>query len=167
MLFEGVPGAMLYSSARQINAIVPFTMYGRTLIRVQVETDGLASDAYWINMAESSPVVWHDTTLPIVFNQDGTLNSYNNPAAAGSIVIVYATGLGRTVPEGQDGIPAATPYPHPRIALTASTGDILYAGDAPGFVQGLSQINFRAPSTNESVVFQQGAAMFSVFVYAR
>jgi uncharacterized protein (TIGR03437 family) len=82
-------------------------------------------------------------------NQDGTLNSSLNPAARGSIVVLYATGEGQTSPRGVDGRPADAPYPAPLAPVALNIGgypaEILYAGAAPGFA-GLMQINARVPA---------------------
>ena len=82
-------------------------------------------------------------------NQDATLNSTLNPAARGSIVVLYATGEGQTNPGGVNGQPAAAPYPKPLAGVSLSIGgypaELLYAGAAPGYA-GLMQINARVPS---------------------
>ena len=82
-------------------------------------------------------------------NQDGTLNSPSNPAAKGSIITFFATGEGRTNPEGVDGKLATVPLPAPVLPLIvgiANTGaEVIYAGAAPGLVAGLLQLNVRIP----------------------
>jgi uncharacterized protein (TIGR03437 family) len=86
-----------------------------------------------------------------MINEDGTLNSENNPARQGSIVTIYATGLNNTQPAQATGTIASE-----AASLTVQNGlqiggagfgeaDITYAGAAPGFVAGLTQINFRLP----------------------
>ena len=72
-----------------------------------------------------------------------------NPAAAGSVVMVYGTGFGSLDPPAADGeiagFPARTTLP-----VSASIGDlpaeVLYAGAAPGLVAGVVQVNLRIPS---------------------
>ena len=84
-----------------------------------------------------------------ILNEDGTINSSLNPAAAGSIVVLYATGLGQTDPPGVDGSVYASALPLLRSPVTVEAGgvagDILYAGPAPGMVAGVMQINVRLP----------------------
>jgi uncharacterized protein (TIGR03437 family) len=82
-------------------------------------------------------------------NQDGTVNSANNPAAVGYYVFVYATGEGQTNPAGVDGKPAVPPAPMPVAQpVTATVGGlsalVQYAGGAPGFV-GTLQVNVQIP----------------------
>jgi uncharacterized protein (TIGR03437 family) len=98
-------------------------------------------------------------------NQDGTINSPQNPAPAGSVVSLFVTGLGTVTPSLPDG--AITPYPPPKQDLTASVlfqwnglnpgdffetaGTVLYAGPAPLEVEGLGQINVQLPGASGNV----------------
>ena len=52
----------------------------------------------------TSPGLYTFGGQALVYNQDGTINSSSNAAAAGSVVVLYATGLGQTNPQGQDGV---------------------------------------------------------------
>ncbi|MCP5109704.1 MAG: hypothetical protein GY953_02590, partial [bacterium] len=85
----------------------------------------------------------------VAVNQDGSLNSPENPARRGSIVILYATGEGLTTPGGVDGQPAKTPLPKPVLPVDVRIGglpcEVFYAGAAPGFA-GLMQLNVRVPT---------------------
>jgi uncharacterized protein (TIGR03437 family) len=66
-------------------------------------------------------------------NQDGSLNSASNPAAPGSVVSVWATGGGLPL------LPVS-------VLWGPGSLEVLYAGNAPGLVYGVVQINFRLPS---------------------
>jgi uncharacterized protein (TIGR03437 family) len=181
VLFDGVPAPMLYASAGQINAIVPFTAYGRLNTNVEVDYNGVPSDVMLLSLADQVPQVflYHDaptTTAQIVINADGTLNSESNPAKSGSYVTFYMSGLGRTTPAGTDGHPASAPLPAPIAPVTASGNcyvqpTILYAGDAPGLVEGVIQVNMQiqAPLANCSggpaVGLESGSTSFTVTVY--
>ena len=73
-----------------------------------------------------------------------------NPASAASIVTVYGTGFGATVPISEDGVLTgsdlygiALPV---RVAVGGKEAKVTYAGSAPGLVAGVSQINFQIPS---------------------
>jgi len=76
----------------------------------------------------------------------------SNPAVAGSVIQVFATGLGPTTPQVKTGEPApASPAAVlvPETQLTATIGgvpaDIQFQGLAPGYV-GLYQVNLKVPS---------------------
>jgi CheY-like chemotaxis protein len=89
-----------------------------------------------------------------MLNEKGCCNSARNPAARGSIAVLYATGAGQTSPPGVDGnIPPTgrmADYPVPelpvRVTVGGQTAEILYAGAAPHAVSGLLQVNFRVPA---------------------
>jgi uncharacterized protein (TIGR03437 family) len=159
VLFDDIPGPVLFARTDQVNAIIPFTMYGRDQIRVQVERDGIISDASLINLVEAWPSLFSffDPSVgpsenAVAVNEDGSVNSAANPARAGSFVTLYVSGMGRTHPEGQDGHLASVPLSAPRVPVTATTSsgdpiEVQYAGDAPGLVEGVMQINIRATAS--------------------
>jgi len=66
----------------------------------------------------------------VAANQDGTVNSDTNAASQGSVVTFYATGLGQT---------------NVSVLIGGVPVQILFAGDAPGFV-GVSQVNALVPT---------------------
>ena len=84
---------------------------------------------------------------------DGTPVTEDSPAVAGEVVVLYATGLGRTQPDPSDRSvpPAAAPIIHladfqlllDGVAIDPSL--IQYAGLAP-FNAGLYQVNVQLPS---------------------
>src|SRR5437899_12081174 len=83
-------------------------------------------------------------------NQDGSINGPDHPARLGSIVTVFASGLGITAPEGEDGKVADLNLKRPvhavRLNVESQFPEILYAGTAPGIVEGVTQLNFRLPT---------------------
>ena len=82
-------------------------------------------------------------------NQDGSVNSSANPAAAGSIIAMFATGAGLWNPPLADGTLISDITPRPVLPVTVSfagvPGEVLYAGPAPGLITGGLQINVRLP----------------------
>jgi uncharacterized protein (TIGR03437 family) len=88
-------------------------------------------------------------------NQDGTINSPTNPAPAGSVVALYATGLGQTSPPGVDGQPLnnlnAKYGADVQVTVNGQPAVVQYAGPAPGFA-GLTQINVIIPQTSTGPV---------------
>jgi uncharacterized protein (TIGR03437 family) len=86
--------------------------------------------------------------MVVAFNENGSLNSPAEPAHKGSIVTLYATGEGLTLPGSKDGNPATAPFPAPALPVTLMVGHypahILFVGEAPGYA-GLLQINARLP----------------------
>jgi uncharacterized protein (TIGR03437 family) len=88
-----------------------------------------------------------------VLNQDFSVNSPSNPASRGSIIVLYGTGEGVTTPALKTGsfVPLTPPFPVPNVSPVAVyfngvQGTVLYAGEAPGSVSGLFQINVQIPN---------------------
>lgn len=164
VLFNGVAAPLLYVSEDQISAIVPYGVAGRSSADVVVEYQGERSDAITLPVLESRPGIF---TTPgngylgaAALNQDGTVNSFSNPAPRGSILTFFATGEGLTDPGGEDGVIAGASPPKPKLPLEVAFGSkfenelfgnkyfpaqIVYAGGVPGAAAGLLQINVRVP----------------------
>jgi uncharacterized protein (TIGR03437 family) len=86
-----------------------------------------------------------------ILNADLSHNSASNPTPLGSVISIFATGLGVTNPASVDGVLTSVVNP-PLVAqrLTVTIGGqsatVLYQGAAPGQVAGVSQINVQIPS---------------------
>lgn len=177
VLVNGFLAPVLYATTSQIGAVVPYSVAGRLDAFVQVRFRGTTSNAL-------NPAV--TTTVPGVFtanasgsgpgailNQDGSLNGPGNPAAKGSVVVIYATGEGITQnasgarPETGQVVNVSSINDLPRPLLPVSVlidgqpCTVTYAGQAPGQIAGLFQINAIVPpaagSGNVSVVVAVGS----------
>jgi astacin len=154
VLFDGTPAPMIYASSRQLGAIVPFNVAGKSVVRAQVEVDGRLSNPVTLNVAATAPGLFTANASGVgggaFLNQDGSLNTEGNPAERGSIVVLYATGLGAMTPAMRDGELAGAPFARPAAAVRVFIGDreceVFYAGAAPGLVAGLAQLNVRVPA---------------------
>jgi uncharacterized protein (TIGR03437 family) len=158
IFFNGVSAPLLYTSANQLGAIVPFGTTGPTT-EVVVLSQGQLSTPMTMPVVPATPALFSlDGTgggPGAILNQDGTPNSTDNPADRGSVVVLYGTGAGQTSPPGDDGmISTDLPLPAPILPVTvfidAQPAELLYAGAAPGMVEGILQINARVPTTATS-----------------
>jgi uncharacterized protein (TIGR03437 family) len=155
VLFNGTPGAITAITPTQINVFVPFEVTGPVTIQVQV--DNILSAAVSVPVAATAPGL----SSPIL-NQDGTLNSAVNPAARGSVVSFFGTGLGAMSPQLNDGYlavstPYSSPVTPPTMTIAGQLATIQYAGDAPTLPTGVFQINATIPAG-----ISAGAAMAAV-----
>ena len=144
VLFDGVPAPLLYAGPTQINAIVPSEVFGRDTTNITVLTPTGALTGPTMLVRPSQPGVF-----PVAINQDGSVNSASDhPAPLGSLVTIWATGAGRTaLPDGAIAAGASGAPPLPvSVLLNNQSLEVEYAGDAPGMVAGVFQVNFRLPS---------------------
>jgi uncharacterized protein (TIGR03437 family) len=86
-------------------------------------------------------------------NQDLSVNSSTNPAAVGSVIVLYGGGAGQTAPAGRDGGLAGVGAPLATLTLPVNVfidgiqaTSVAYAGPAPGLVEGVFQINATIPA---------------------
>jgi uncharacterized protein (TIGR03437 family) len=151
---NAIAAPLLYVQAGQINAVTPFGVTLAATADVVVEYQGVEAAALNVD------VVPYDFALfsldgsgrgqAAAFNQDGSLNSIDNPAPRGSIVVLYGTGGGITLPPSADGdLAPLADFPQPAASIDVlfnrAFTETLYAGPAPGLVNGVVQINMRLP----------------------
>ncbi len=159
--FNGVAAPLIFVSVNQINAIVPFEVATQTSVPVVITSNGVTSASFNVDVAPTNPALFAFSQTGAgpgaVLNQNGSLNASTNPAAAGSVIVVYATGEGITAPAAATGSVTAsqgTSFPMPIGLVTITIGgiqaQILYAGEAPGLVAGVLQVNFVVPSGTPS-----------------
>jgi uncharacterized protein (TIGR03437 family) len=170
VLFDGVPAPLIYASAGQTTAIVPYSVAGKTSTQMSILYQGRASTPIAVPVAPSAPALFSADSSGkgngAIFNQDNSLNLPSNPAAQGSIVVLFGTGEGQTNPLGQTGRIAISVYPKPVLPVAVTIGgvsaNVAYVGAAPSLVSGVFQINATVPSGIASgaapVVVKVGAA---------
>jgi uncharacterized protein (TIGR03437 family) len=152
--FNGVAAPLLYVSSTQVGTVVPWSVSGPSAT-VQVTSGGQSSPATTINIAPSAPGIFTTSGSGVgqaaALNQDATVNSSSNPAAPGSVIVLYATGGGLMTPASQDGeITPLSPLPKLQLPVTVLIGNqtatVQYAGAAPGLIAGVVQINAVIPA---------------------
>jgi uncharacterized protein (TIGR03437 family) len=151
---DGEAAPLLYAGSTQLVVVLPFPLAGKSRASMTVERYGRRTAARDLTIAAAAPGIF---TLDAsgrgpaaVINENGTINSAAAPAPRSSIVSVYLTGLGPLEGPVPDGSIAAEAL-RARAAVTARAGgqdaEVLYAGAAPGFVQGAGQVNIRIPAS--------------------
>jgi uncharacterized protein (TIGR03437 family) len=162
VLFNGVPGPVLYAQEGQVNAIVPFGISPGSSLAVQVEYQGQALPSLTVPVCAAQPGFFtmdgSGSGRAVAVNQDGTINSEANPAFGGSAVSVFVNGLGATSPASVEGVMASSTAPKPTAAYGAGlfgqviNGDAVYVGPSPGSLSSVIQINLRVPSVQASPI---------------
>ena len=149
--FDGAPAPLLYVSSGQINAVVPFSVAGKSTVLMQVSAPGGAAYSVTLPVSAVAPAVFEiGSGQGAILNEDLSLNSANNPAARGSYVSIYATGAGVLSPALPDGaLVQANNLPTSVASISVTIGGqaatVTYHGGAPGLVAGAMQINVEVP----------------------
>ena len=157
LLINGLPANPYYVSPVQINFLIPPNLLPGPST-VQLVIDGLAGPQISVQLGAAAPALFQlDQQNVIATRADGSLITPAASAKPGDVVVLYATGLGQTVPPvGYGELPRS---PAPLLALSdfhiqldGNAVDplaIAYAGIAPGFA-GLYQINLSLPGSTGS-----------------
>jgi uncharacterized protein (TIGR03437 family) len=155
VLFDGIPAPLLYASGGQINAVVPYGI-NTTTTNLTVKTGTLTAGPIPMPVDTSVPAIFmcgaycNDPEQAAVVNSDGTLNTVANPAARGDYITLFLGGAG-LMSDTVDGSVSAAPYATPAqpvtVTIRGANATVQYAGAAPGFVNGLMQINVYIPTT--------------------
>jgi uncharacterized protein (TIGR03437 family) len=113
-------------------------------------------------------------------NEDGSRHSAANPAARGSLVRMYGTGLGAiasNVALGDFYVPASAIPTTNEVSVTigGEAAEVVFAGAAPGMIGGMYRIDARVPESLEpgphpvklEVAGQAGQAEQNVWIQVR
>jgi len=154
VLFDGVPAPLLFVRSDQINAVTPFALAGKSSTEIQIEYAGAKTPILNVRVTSATPGIFtadaSGSGQAAALNEDNSYNTPSNPARAGSVVVLFATGAGPLDPIPEDGKPVADPLPR-TLPVTAYVGScqagVLYSGSAPGLIAGAIQVNLRIPET--------------------
>jgi uncharacterized protein (TIGR03437 family) len=164
--FDGVAAPVLYAGANQINTVTPSSLSGQTTTHICVTVNGAPANCMDAPVQPANPAIFLAGSAGLVsfaaaVNQDGTINSESNPAPVGSVVSIFATGLGPLTPAPPDGSVIEPPLPSLALDVQVYTGvpqvlfntiqfsrvNVLYRGPAPFEIEGLTQINIQVPAS--------------------
>lgn len=152
--FNGILSPLFAASTSLVTAVVPWEVSTSGNVTLQLSYTGKQAAPINLTLTETAPGLFSTDSSgsgPGAFlNEDGTLNSPDNPAKPGSMITVSGTGGGQTDPASATGVIATAPAP-----LTAQTtatvagkpAKIDYAGSAPGALTGAIQVRLRLPGS--------------------
>jgi uncharacterized protein (TIGR03437 family) len=151
VLINHIPANIYYVSPTQVNVLAPVSLVAGPAT-IQLVNDGVAGPAVSIVLDPVAPAIFQlQGSTVLAAHLDGSVVSAAAPARRSEVVVIYATGLGQTVPP-------AIPNRLPTAAASIARADfevwlngapvpaarILYAGISPPYA-GLFQINLRIP----------------------
>ncbi len=149
---NGIFCGLFYVSPGQINFLIPYDLATNSAT-VYVVRQGVAGPRVTIPLASTAPGFFEwNGNFAVAEHADGSVISGDDPARPGEIIVLYAAGLGRTIPDVPSGhvVSTATSILYAsqlQIFLNdvaCPPSSILYAGLTPGYA-GLYQINLRLP----------------------
>ena len=164
--FNGIPGPLLYAGPNQFNVVAPAAIAGQPTAQISVTGPQGSTTFPTVFVAAVRPQLF-----PIAINPDGTVNSSKNPAKGA--VTLWATGTGLAGGQRLDGSTTPVAPPYQTFPITATNlyntevpVAVTYAGDAPGAILGLTQINLQISASGPIAVQLGGVTSSGAFVYA-
>ncbi len=131
--FSSNPARVISANASGILVVAPTIIAGSGSVTIQIVYQDNVIASVPVAVADATPALFADSSGQAAANNpDGSLNSKSNPAARGSIVSLYGTGLGIS------GDPVS-------VTLANFTAQVLYAGPSAEY-PGLFQINVQVPA---------------------
>lgn len=153
---NGYSAPIIYTSGSETSVQIPnfFSIPFATSANIVVNTPGHSTAAFTVPVASSAPGLFTANSSGAgqlaALNQDGTVNSATNAAAAGTTVTIYATGEGGTSPAGIDGAiqsgGARSPFAGVKLTIGGQSATLLSAGTPVGTLSGVMVIKATVPS---------------------
>jgi uncharacterized protein (TIGR03437 family) len=141
--WNGIPAPLYFAREDQLNVQVPYELNGATQVTLSVTVNGSANSLANIPVVATAPGL-----AAVAFNADLTLNAPSNPAAKGSLIVIFATGEGITVPASRTGAYSTNGSVELALPVSLSIGglpsEIVFRGRVSG-TAGVLQINARVP----------------------
>jgi uncharacterized protein (TIGR03437 family) len=146
---------LIYASKDQLAMITPSNIAPPADVEITVEYQGAKSLPIRLPVARAIPGLFSADSSgrgqAAALNENASINGAGNPAAAGSIVVLFGTGFGAMDGHITDGALALSQH-LPKLTEPVSVtiggraAEVLYAGQAPSLVYGVIQLNVRIPS---------------------
>jgi uncharacterized protein (TIGR03437 family) len=147
-----VPGYVTYVSPTQVNVQVPWELQGQSSAQMKVTIDGdLFGNVVTVPLANAAPSLFTYNNIAIGTDTvNYQLLSAANPAKRGSLIVLYANGLGPVTNQPPSGNPAgSSPLSQlvtlPTVMIGGQSAQVAYAGLVPS-LPGLYQLNVTVPS---------------------
>jgi uncharacterized protein (TIGR03437 family) len=146
---EAIP--LVFASPGQINAQLPYsTGAGDRELTVTTAAGVSLVERFQVEDAAPGVFVATGTRQAIALNQDGGVNSPENPESRGRVLTVFLTGIGATSPAAETG--QSAPFDRllhavaqPVVTVGGVEARVLFFGLTPGFA-GLAQANIEIPT---------------------
>lgn len=128
VLVDGTPAPLLSVSGKLIRAVLPGQPGEAASARLEIEREGARIAALTMPVEKCAPALIRGA----VENEDGTWNNPLNPARPGSTITVSGTGVAGEF--------------QPEFRIGGQAAEVLEAGPAPGWPQGMFRMVARVPA---------------------
>jgi uncharacterized protein (TIGR03437 family) len=148
VLFNGVPGPMIFTSSGQVAVVAPYSIAGLSTVNVIVSYLGTQTAPLQFKVVPVNPGLFAlgSSKDAAMVRIDGSVVSTSNPAAPNETLELFGQGYGAISPGLPDGAVVNGPLPVPAtLLIDGQPVNTLYAGGAGGDVNGVLQINFTVP----------------------
>ncbi|HEX4278142.1 MAG TPA: peptidylprolyl isomerase [Bryobacteraceae bacterium] len=168
VLFNGVPGPMVFTQSGQLAVVTPYGIANAGTVNVVVSYLGIQTAPLQFKVVSVNPGLFTVNgsgkgDASIVRPVDSTLINSATPASAGDVLELYGEGYGAASPGLADGAIVAVPFNVPAtLLIDGQKVDTLYAGGAGGEVNGILQVNFVVPQLtpgSHQIQIQVGSAI--------
>jgi uncharacterized protein (TIGR03437 family) len=168
VLFNGIPGPMIFTTSGQISTIVPYGIAGQSTVSVVVSYLGIQTSSNSFKVVPANPGLFTLNSSgkgdASIIQLDGTVVSSSNPASPGDVLELYGEGYGAISPAFPDGtVVTSTPMIPVTLLIDGKTVPTSYTGPAYGDVNGVLQINFTVPQQmapgSHQIQIQVGSAV--------
>jgi len=158
VIVDDAPAPLLYASSNQVNAVIPFTVSGKSSVQMRITRQEQTIAELEIPVSASSPAVFtldsSGAGPAVALNQDSSMNSPLNPAEKGTYVTLFAAGAGQTDPPSEDGQIAGEAVSRPLLPVSVQIGgvqaEVRSASNAPGLIAGFLQVTCVIPKAAPS-----------------
>jgi uncharacterized protein (TIGR03437 family) len=147
-----VPAHVVYVSPTQVNIQLPWELQGQSSAQMKVVIDGdLFGNVVTVPLTNYAPAFFtYGSNVAIAQDSSFNLITSTNMAKRGSLIIIYANGLGPVNSQPASGDPALTAGSTTTQPVTVSFGGVTatasFSGLTPG-LQGLYQLNVTVPTS--------------------
>jgi uncharacterized protein (TIGR03437 family) len=155
--FDGVLAPVIMAQKNQLNVQVPYEIADKGVTAMQITGTAGTSQVLSLPVVASEPgILTVDGTYAAAINQDGSINTSDNPVTLGSIITLFVTGSGSWSGSLKTGQVSSISLAYPALPVKAYVllppalqplveADVLYAGSAPGLTDGVLQVNLLLP----------------------
>jgi uncharacterized protein (TIGR03437 family) len=151
----GIPAPLFYAAGSQVNVQIPWELAGQARATVTAAAWGQTGAAQTVSLAPFSPGIFSMNALGwgqgVIQDSSHRLADSANPVAAGSLVVIYCTGLGAVTNQPPTGFaapmsPLAETTTKPTVVIGGAPAGVQFSGLAPGLV-GAYQVNAMVPNS--------------------